>query len=135
MKFKNLFFICIISLSLVAFFGMLPAQAADTSALQGLNATVDSTGVNKAALTSGGDIENKAANIIAGILSFVGVAFLILMIYGGILWMVSQGDTAQIKKAKDIIINGIIGLAIVIFAYAITSYLGKTITTNTSAPI
>jgi hypothetical protein len=42
--------------------------------------------------------------------------------------MISQGEPAQVKKAKDIIINGIIGLVIVVFAYAITSYLGSTLT-------
>ena len=65
-------------------------------------------------------------------MSFVGVAFLILMIYGGILWMTSQGNDTQIKKAKGILINGIIGLVIVIFAYAITAYIGNTLTDSSN---
>jgi TRAP-type C4-dicarboxylate transport system permease small subunit len=97
--------------------------------MNGLNATLEATGAdNKALLKKSNNIENSAAEVIATILSFVGVAFLILMIYGGVLWMISQGEPAQVKKAKDIIINGIIGLVIVVFAYAITSYLGSTLT-------
>ncbi|MCX6795523.1 MAG: hypothetical protein NT165_02230 [Candidatus Falkowbacteria bacterium] len=107
-------------------FGLSPVFAYNDA---GLENTVNNVGPAGTAMKNMGSIDNSVASVIGTVLSFVGVAFLILMIYGGILWMISQGDTAQIKKAKDIIINGVIGLIIVIFAYAITAYIGKTITT------
>lgn len=128
MKLKKILFLVLFGLLFVGSLAVSPVRAAN-STMNGLNATLDATGdENKELLKKSDDIENSAAKVIATILSFVGVAFLILMIYGGVLWMISQGEPAQVKKAKDIIINGIIGLVIVVFAYAITSYLGSTLT-------
>jgi len=60
-------------------------------------------------------------------LSFLGAIFLILMIYGGVLWMTAAGNDQQIGKARTLIVAAIIGLLIVLSAYAITSYLADNI--------
>lgn len=69
-------------------------------------------------------LQTKVGQIVGTVLSFVGVLFLILMIYAGILWMTAQGNEQQVAKAKTLLINGIIGLIIVFSAYAITSFIG-----------
>ena len=46
------------------------------------------------------------------------------MIYGGFIWMNSRGNEQDVEKAKNIIRNSIIGLLIVIAAYAITKFVG-----------
>ncbi len=51
-----------------------------------------------------------------------GGIFLITMIYAGYLWMTAQGNQEQVEKAKKIIINSSIGLAIILSAYAITYF-------------
>lgn len=56
-------------------------------------------------------------------LSFMGVIFLALMVYAGILWMTARGEEEPIKKAQKIIVASIIGLIIVVSAYSITNYL------------
>ncbi len=71
----------------------------------------------------------KAVNIIA---SFLGIIFALLIIYAGFVWMFAGGDENEIKKAKGIIKNSIIGLAIVLSAYAITSFVMKILTTSIS---
>jgi len=86
---------------------------------------------NKLGLTasSAGYAENSPEAVIAYgiqiVLSFVGVVFLILMIYGGFLWMTARGVEEQVTKAKNIIIAAIIGLIIVIAAYAISYFVIK----------
>jgi hypothetical protein len=57
--------------------------------------------------------------IIAGI---VAVAF---VIYGGIQFMLGQGEPDRIKKAQGTIINAFIGLAIAILGAAIVNFLGN----------
>jgi len=54
-------------------------------------------------------------------LSLLGLIFLVLMVYAGFLWMTARGEEAPVEKARKIIINSIIGLVIVICAYAITA--------------
>lgn len=58
--------------------------------------------------------------IITPILGIVGVVFLVLMLYAGLLWMTAAGGSEAIKKAKGILVNSVIGLVIVAASYAIT---------------
>ena len=75
-----------------------------------------------------------AALIIRVILTFLGIIFLCLTLYGGFLYMTSQGKEDQIKKAKDTIIAAIIGLVIVLSSYAITTFVVSVVVNATNAP-
>ena len=66
----------------------------------------------------------KASTVIAGILSFLGAIFLILMIYSGYMWMTARGNDTQVTKARTIMTQAVVGLVIVITAYAITIFIG-----------
>ncbi|NCB20854.1 MAG: hypothetical protein EOM88_02950 [Clostridia bacterium] len=69
-------------------------------------------------------INDKIGSVIGIVLSFIGVIFLILMIYAGISWMTAAGNQEKVTKAKNLIINAIIGLIIVLSAYTISSFIG-----------
>jgi hypothetical protein len=58
--------------------------------------------------------------VIQTVLGLLGVIFMILLVYGGILWMTAGGNDQQIEKAKKIITNSIIGLVVVLLAYSIS---------------
>lgn len=60
-------------------------------------------------------------NIINPALGFLGVIFLLLMLYAGFLWMTSGGNSDQVDKAKRILTSAVIGTVIVLAAYAITT--------------
>ena len=62
--------------------------------------------------------------VVGVVLSLVGVVFLILMIYAGFTWILARGNEQDVTKAKDLIIAAVIGLIIVLAAYAITAYIG-----------
>jgi amino acid transporter len=70
-------------------------------------------------------LNTRIGSMIGIVLSFVGVIFLILMIYAGISWMTASGNQEKVTKAKELIINAIIGLIIVLAAYAITAFIGN----------
>jgi len=63
------------------------------------------------------------ARIIRIALGFVGVIGVILVMYGGFLWMTSKGDPTKIEKAKQILINAGIGTVIILSALAITQFV------------
>jgi RsiW-degrading membrane proteinase PrsW (M82 family) len=71
--------------------------------------------------------------VIKAALGMVGVVFLVLMVYAGYLWMIARGDEGKVEKAKDTIINCIIGIVIVVAAYAITNYVVSQLS-NSSNP-
>ena len=53
-------------------------------------------------------------------MALIGLIFVCLVIYAGYLWLTSAGNEEKIKKAKDIMFAGIIGIAIILSAYVIT---------------
>ena len=71
------------------------------------------------------DVSVFVGNIIRAVLSILGVMVLIYMVYGGYLWMMSGGNDQMVKKSKDILVNTVIGLIIVIAAFAITDFVIK----------
>ncbi len=74
----------------------------------------------------GGDASSLTTTIgslIAVLLGFLGVIFLILIIYAGLLWMTAAGNEDNVKKAKSILLNSVIGLVILLSAYAISSFV------------
>ncbi|MFH0857043.1 MAG: hypothetical protein V1860_04045 [bacterium] len=77
------------------------------------------------------------AEFIKLVLSFLGLIFVILLLYAGFLWMTAAGNEDQVAKAKSIFSNGIMGLIIVLSAYAITYFVLEKIiyaTTRVAAP-
>lgn len=72
--------------------------------------------------TSKTDILGIVSKVVNAILSILGVLFLLLTLYGGFTWMTARGNEQQVEKAMGILYMSIIGLLIILGAYAI-SYL------------
>lgn len=64
-----------------------------------------------------------AAKLIRVILSFLGLIFLVLVLFAGFKWMTSGGNQEQIAQSKKMLINAAIGLIIVLVAWSIASYI------------
>jgi|GEM_PF-1664841 len=56
-------------------------------------------------------------------IGFLGLIAVIIIIYGGFIWMTSGGDKDKIDKAKKLMRAGLIGLIIVVLAYALASFI------------
>lgn len=91
--------------------------------LGGLEQTATTANINH----GGVNPTDAVTQIVQWVLSFVGVIFLILMIYGGFIWMTSNGNQESIQKAQQIIGSAVLGLIIVLSAYAITIFMGTTL--------
>ena len=62
------------------------------------------------------------AKIIKVVLGFLGTVAVVLIIYAGFLWMTAGGNEEQIKKARGLLINAVIGLIIILAAYGIAYF-------------
>ena len=113
----------LIALALVAMpFGLprlLPAaHAADLSDITGnLDETGNDTGLEDAELT------DTIGRLIGVLLSVLGIIFLLLVIYAGFTWMTAQGDAKKVDSAKNILITSVVGLVILMSAYAISNFV------------
>ncbi|MCG2701066.1 hypothetical protein L6267_02785 [Candidatus Parcubacteria bacterium] len=118
---KYLLFFIVLFFLLIVF--IVPANAANLQdAFGGDNYLQKAGGVGGAGYIEGNTPALFIGAIIQTALTFLGVIFLILMIYGGYLWMTARGNEEQSGKAKNTIVAAIIGIVIVLSAYAI-SYL------------
>ncbi len=77
-------------------------------------------------------LSQAVGQLIKPILGFVGVLFLLLMIWGGVMWMTAGGNEEKIGKAKQLITSAIIGMIIIFASYAITSFVVTNVINATS---
>jgi hypothetical protein len=66
--------------------------------------------------------------IVSGAISLVmlvvALVFFFILIWGGLKWIMSEGDQKAVEGARNQITNALIGLAIVFAAFAIISLIG-----------
>jgi len=71
------------------------------------------------------NLETMIANAIKVILGVLGTIFIAMMFIAGNEWMQAAGNEEKIKKAKERIQSLIIGLVIIVLAYALSSGFSK----------
>ena len=59
-------------------------------------------------------------NVFASVMGFLAVG---MIIYGGFMLLTAQGDPARIKRGKDVVTYSIIGVILVVLAYAIVNFV------------
>lgn len=62
-------------------------------------------------------------NIIAVLLSVLGIIFVVLVVYAGFLYLTASGDSEKTKKAKTLLSQSIIGMIIIVASYAISAFV------------
>ena len=119
---KSKYFLIVISLAL-AFNFALPVLASNTGPINpwggdGVrNDIQDITGLGER------DPRNIAAQVINIALGFLGIIAVGLILYGGFKWMTAAGNEDSVADAKKIIIAGVIGLIIILSAFAIANFV------------
>lgn len=69
------------------------------------------------------DLMGTISVIINVIIGIIGLVAVVVIILGGFQYMTSSGDSTKVKKAKDTILYGIVGLVIALLAYAIVNFV------------
>ena len=70
-----------------------------------------------------------AVNIVKYLMTFLGIIAVVVILFGGFKWMTAGGNEDRVADAKKLIVAGIIGLIIVLAAFAIVQFIVST-TTN-----
>ena len=111
--------------TLIAFaslFALLPYQTVSAQNacdyMQG-NAGNSSVCDNK----SNSDLKTTAKNIINVLFWTIGIAAVIVIIYSGILYIISAGNSNTVQKAKTTLTYAVVGLIVAILSYAIVSFV------------
>ncbi len=114
--------IATIALMVVGSLALLqPAGAVFTpgSPINALNDTADDT-----TLTGGtsDEVFNTIGDIVNILLGLLGIIFFLIVLYAGFIWMTAQGDTDKVGKAQTMMTQGVIGIIIILSAFAISNF-------------
>ena len=69
------------------------------------------------------DLQATVINIVQWALGFLGLIAVIFILYGGFVWMTAGGNEEKVGTAKKVISAAVIGLIIVLLAWAIVTFV------------
>ncbi len=124
----------VMALSLGAFMlaGIQHAQAAALTTDELFGGTVTGGEFASSAGLGETNLVDTIGQIIRVALGFLGVIAVVIILLGGFKWMTAGGNDDKLKKAKQLLFSGIIGLVIILSAYAVASFVISSLVTATS---
>ncbi len=69
------------------------------------------------------NFDTKLQAVLNWIFSIIGIVAVIMIILGGFTMMTSSGDPGKVKKGKDTILYGVIGLVVALLAIVIVNFV------------
>ena len=111
----------------VSFVPNASALDCGTKEAQGPDYNKPACKVNDGVVKSGGagqtSLGDQIKAVINVLLFIIGVVSVIMIILGGIKYVLSNGDSSQITSAKNTILYAVIGLIVALLAYAIVNFV------------
>ena len=81
--------------------------------------------------TTDNTLSSNVTNVINAVIGILGLVCVVVMIIGGINYMTSAGDAGKVKKGKDTILYGLIGLVVCVLAFALVNWVIAGVLKNT----
>ena len=113
----NILTICLLTFLLPQL--LLAANPGDPGNFYGLEATASKAGIS----TERSDLGGMVGDTINYLFGVIGVIFLVVILIGGYMWMTAGGNEERAKSARSILFSAVIGLIIVLSAYAISTFV------------
>jgi|SRR5690348_11847158 hypothetical protein len=95
--------------------GALPAQAQLSNDVNGVAATFN--------IPAGNNLAGTVGLIVNWLLSLVGIVAVIFIVYGGLLYITSQGDEKKAEAGKRVVIFAVIGLIIIGISAVVVNFV------------
>ena len=105
---------------------MDPEKKLFHACLNGTEMTKDTIGQASEGSLTPKNARSQAVRLMQYFLSFLGIITAVMIVYGGVLWITSQGSDDKIAKSRKIIIASAIGLLLVTVAWVIVSFVVST---------
>ncbi|MEK7570211.1 MAG: hypothetical protein AAB515_02120 [Patescibacteria group bacterium] len=71
------------------------------------------------------DLKETVLNIITFVLGLLGLIAVIMILYGGFIWLTAGGNEDKVGSAKKIISAAIVGLIVILLSWAIVNFVVK----------
>ncbi len=111
----------------------LVARAQAPEGLTGANTALSNVGAAYGQSTaSTSTLPTLIGNIINVVLGFMGIFLVVYIVWAGYIYASSGGEKEKLEKAKKMISSAVIGLILIVAAYAISAYVIGAVITATS---
>ena len=115
--------LAVFAMSVVALPGQVLAAPSTTKPTTTVNVNKDSAQKYMDADKKNTNLINSINTVINVAIGLIGFVAVVVIIYGGFQYTTSAGDAAKVKKAKDTIMYGVIGLVVALLAFAIVNFI------------
>ncbi len=68
-------------------------------------------------------IPQLAGQIIRGLMGVTGALALFFLVWGGIVWMTSGGNSDRVKRGRETIVWAILGLVVIFLSYVVINFV------------
>jgi cytochrome bd-type quinol oxidase subunit 2 len=117
---KKLAKLALITGSVVAMAAPMAALAQDTATTFSIESVGSKIGLGDA------DLKKTVLNILNLVLGLLTLVAVIMIIIGGFTWLTASGNEEKVDRAKKIISAAVIGLIIVLLAWAVVIFVART---------
>ena len=69
------------------------------------------------------DLGARIVGILNGVIGILAAVCVVIIVLGGVQYMTSAGDAGKVKKGKDTILYGLIGLVVCVLAFALVNFV------------
>ncbi len=70
------------------------------------------------------------AIVVNTLLGVLGVVAVVVVLYGGFVWMTAGGNEEHVRKAKELLGGAVVGLALVLASYVIASFVIRNVSSS-----
>jgi hypothetical protein len=88
-----------------------PSDAFSKDSTSGLNAT--------------SNLELFMSNVIGAMTLIAGIFFIFYFVMGGLNWVTAGGEQGKVTKARDQMVQAVIGLVVIVMAYGLIGLVGQ----------
>lgn len=100
--------------------GVMLAQT--TGSLKSIKSNFEDVGKGTG-LQTNQSLAQIIGSVINAFMALIGIILVVIIIYAGYTWMMAQGNATKVEDAKKMITQAVIGLVILMAAYAIAQFV------------
>ena len=116
---KKIMLVAALAVALTFSVGIANAEVKNTTSTFGIGDTDAAEGLGLGETK----LDEAVVGLINVALGFLGLIAVVIILIGGFKWMTAGGNEDKVGEARKTIFAGIIGLAIILFAWGITTFV------------
>jgi cytochrome bd-type quinol oxidase subunit 2 len=83
------------------------------------------SGTDASGVTAASNLETTISSLIGALTLIAGLMFIFYFVMGGLNWITAGGEQGKIQKARDQMVQGVIGMIVVVISYGLIGLVAR----------